>query len=274
MNIESENPIYSELLVFYKKILDIRVDYLDRLHAAITPIAINDHILKSKIKEGFPLIDIRNLQTDYPLMSTYFLKLLAIVDGFHEKDTEKLTALACEPNEFKTVIEKTLQGETHTDYPNVLPFFLEETIHPIFEVHASFLKDRTELTDWVCGYCPICGMQPILGYIKGEEGKKYLICKACDSKWSFPRIKCPCCGTNDPIHLSYLTSKEDSRHRIEICDNCQNYLKVIDLRSTDQNIDASIENLLTLHLDIIARKKGYTNTNSSFYGAIRDEVAT
>jgi len=220
------------------------------------------------------LIDIRNLQTDYSLMTDYFLKLLSIVDGLDEKDTEKLTALAFEPNEFKTVIEKTLQEETHTDYPNVLPFFLEETIHPIFEVHASFLKDRPELKGWVYGYCPICGMQPIVGIIKGEDGKKYLICGSCDSKWSFPRIKCPCCGTNDPIQLSYLTSKEDSRHRIEICDNCQNYLKVIDLRPTGQDIFANIENLLTLHLDIIARKKGYTNKHSPFYSAIRGALAT
>ncbi len=261
LKLKSENPIYSEMLSFYKRILDIREDYIDRLQKTLTPVAVSDNILITKIKEGFPLIDTQNLQVDYSLMNRYFLKLLFIVDSLAEKDMEKLTALAADENEFKAAIQETLRGEKHADYPDALTFFLMETIHPVLEVHASTVTDRPELKDWTFGYCPICGNQPMIGILQGEEGKKYLVCGSCYSKWSFPRIKCHNCRTEDPAYLSYLRPEENSRHRIEICDNCRTYLKVIDLRPTSQDIDADIENLVTLHLDIIARKKGYTREN-------------
>jgi len=64
--------------------------------------------------------------------------------------------------------------------------------------------------------------------------------------------------------LLYLFVENDDKYRIEVCDKCRQYLKTIDLRkvtlSIVNDIDYEIENIITLHLDIIARDKGYANT--------------
>ncbi|MFZ5571583.1 MAG: formate dehydrogenase accessory protein FdhE [Thermodesulfobacteriota bacterium] len=256
----SEDSVYAELLSFYKRVLTIRGDYRERLRRAITPLDIDDH-MRQRLKAGFPLIDMRHLGIDVSLMNAYFVQLLSITENLDSRDKEQLTELAGDKGEFGRVIQQALQGRPPARYPQALSFFLKEILFPLLEVHAAHLNQRPAWGEWEYGYCPVCGGQPVLGVLRGEAGEKYLICGACKTKWSFPRLRCCGCGTREPAHLSYLTALENGKSRVEICDHCHTYLKVLDLRSTGEEMDADIENLTSLHLDMIARSKGYTNVN-------------
>jgi FdhE protein len=45
--------------------------------------------------------------------------------------------------------------------------------------------------------------------------------------------------------------------RIDLCDSCRHYIKTIDVRALDAP-DPCLEDLATLHLDVIAGEKGYS----------------
>lgn len=261
----SQHPAYAQVLSFYKDILDMRIEYAYRLQSEFLPVNIPEHILNAKMKNGFPLIDIKCLQYDSALMNRYFLKLLTVRHGLPEKKYKALKSMAAKQSDFKKLIKKALHGGIARQSPHELLFFLKETINPLLELHASFLKNRPELQHWAYGYCPICGNPPILGILTGDENKKYLVCGSCKAQWPYPRLKCSGCRTENPVYLSYFKSKEDSEYRIEICDNCNTYLKIIDLRQAHRDIYADIENLVTLHLDIIAHHRGYNHDPSFIF---------
>ena len=45
-------------------------------------------------------------------------------------------------------------------------------------------------------------------------------------------------------------------YRIDLCDKCHHYIKTIDVRDLEES-DPSLEDLATLHLDVVAAQKGY-----------------
>ena len=45
--------------------------------------------------------------------------------------------------------------------------------------------------------------------------------------------------------------------RIDLCDSCHHYIKTIDVRTLEAP-DPCLEDLGTLHLDVVAARKGYS----------------
>ena len=260
--IKSKNPIYDEILSFFDVIATYKKEYIKALESTVKPLTIRADLSAAKIKEGFPIIDKRSLDVNSTLMKSYFLNLLTIVAKRTPKEAAAIKAQVNQEGVFESLIESVLQDkEHHGKHEQILNFLLQETINPLLAVHANNLIDSVKLTDWAYGYCPICGDKPIMAVIKGDEGKKILICSACNTQWPFLRMGCCHCETQEQKKVSYFIVGEDHRYRVEVCDMCKTYLKVIDQRHVDNEISFDTENLKTMHLDIIAQKKGYTNTN-------------
>lgn len=111
---------------------------------------------------------------------------------------------------------------------------------------------------WNQGCCPICGALPVMGELKGEEGRKTLHCSLCATAWAMPRLHCSFCGNNDPASLEYFTAGQDTAHRVNVCRKCSCYLKVVDSRQAGENLPMDVEDLSTLHLDMLAQGEGFT----------------
>lgn len=105
--------------------------------------------------------------------------------------------------------------------------------------------------------CPFCGSAPSLSVLRGDPSRRLLVCSLCSRSWEFPRMACPFClhrGT-----LETLSDQSAPDRKIEACDHCGHYLKVIDrLRTKDAGeVLPLAESVELLYLDIIAEKEGY-----------------
>jgi len=92
--------------------------------------------------------------------------------------------------------------------------------------------------------------------IEGEVGKRYLLCSFCSYQGEIDRLFCPFCSNNDQRSLYYFHGEGEEAHRIDLCDKCHQYIKTIDYRNLAES-DPVLEDLATLHLDILAIQKGY-----------------
>ena len=103
----------------------------------------------------------------------------------------------------------------------------------------------------------MCGSFPSISELRGEEGKRYLVCPDCQMEWTHDRIKCPFCGIEEQKKMEYFTPEKESRYRVMLCKSCSHYLKVLDFREMDPPPVFEVEHLATLYLDVIAKKEGY-----------------
>ncbi|WP_022667142.1 formate dehydrogenase accessory protein FdhE [Desulfospira joergensenii] len=117
-------------------------------------------------------------------------------------------------------------------------------------------------------HCPVCGSLPSISYLDrvpdnqsefltGGGGMRFFHCSLCGHDFKTHRIFCPVCHTEDPEQLRYYKADKESGERVDACLNCNTYLPSIDLRKSDGIMDLDTAALGLLHLDILARQKGY-----------------
>lgn len=137
---------------------------------------------------------------------------------------------------------------------------LAAVIRPLSE---SFMLWRDE-SKWKRGYCPTCGSSPATALIgKGNNGSvRHLACGICQTKWMYRRLGCPYCGNESPEKLEIFELEEEPGIRIDVCNECKGYIKTC----TDENYgDIVILDWTTLHLDSIAKEKGYKRIGAGLY---------
>ncbi len=141
---------------------------------------------------------------------------------------------------------------------NQLNFLGIISIKPSLRVIEKNLpKDLLEGIPWRRTYCPVCGSSPSLLLLKEKEGKRFGACSWCEHQWLMNRIECPYCENQVQESLGYFSIEDDEVYRIEYCDVCKHYYKTMDCRPLEAEPLTFLEELTTLHLDMIAKKKGY-----------------
>lgn len=105
--------------------------------------------------------------------------------------------------------------------------------------------------------CPLCAAPPLLGYLvsrEGEAGALYLLCSLCGTSWRHARTTCPWCGRTDS--MSVYRQDQRPHLRVDVCDRCSGYLKVLDLRADGRAVPPA-DDLASLTLDLWAQERGY-----------------
>jgi formate dehydrogenase maturation protein FdhE len=138
----------------------------------------------------------------------------------------------------------------------VLSFLLENSIRPSIEAARDQLLAGFEQDSWRKRSCPVCGAPPTLSVLKGQPALRHSICSRCGCQWRVDRVSCSVCGNRDPEALQYFHGEGQTAHRIDSCDACHHYIKTIDIGGFAAP-DLCMEDLGTLHLDIVAAEKGY-----------------
>jgi formate dehydrogenase maturation protein FdhE len=111
---------------------------------------------------------------------------------------------------------------------------------------------------WNKPCCPICGAMPAFAELQGHHLQKHLRCNRCGADWPARRIHCLYCGNED--HRTLCVLYKDSRHdtvRLEICEQCKGYIKVIVTFSPTTPEQFPVLDLETIYLNYIAEERGY-----------------
>jgi FdhE protein len=140
--------------------------------------------------------------------------------------------------------------------PGILKFVFARLIKPFAEKQAESLAPLPDNLVWNKGYCPICGSWPELSFLEGNEGRRWLKCSFCAHEWSFARIKCPFCETEQQDKMEMIFSKDRAFERAELCYECMKYVVSVDVRE-QINVVREIAALGMVYLDVLAQEKGF-----------------
>jgi FdhE protein len=269
-----KSPAYIDVLNFFEKIMEEQESIIPKLD--IKPVQITNDTQSLQMKEGFPLIEKKDFIIDI-LSSVQLFELICRI-GKNTNETMKNNIQAIE--EATTInainLKELLKGfyddslidrisKEFNIEKTILKFLVHVSIHPSIHANIEILKDHIDLKKWLMGYCPICGSSPYISVLK-ENGQRYLICSFCDFQWPWERLKCPFCENSDHKKLHYLYAEGQEAYRIDLCDECKQYIKTVDSRKLDHEPHPAIEDITTLHLDILASDSGYKKPLPSFWG--------
>ncbi len=261
-------PAYAALLDFHKQIFSAQEESRSQLD--IKPIQIPKESLFIKAKEKLPLINMSEFVIDTEEATKLFRKICSIAEGANEVMAMSARGIikAIETGELdlNTLLSKILveddilfekiAGEFEIDR-KVLAFITYNSIKPSLSVCASQLSTYLDKNkSWEMGYCPICGSLPVLSTFE-NEGKRFLFCSFCWHKWPVQRIYCPFCNNKDNTTLHYFQIEEEQEYRLDVCDNCEKYIKAVDTREIERIFYPPLEEVATLHLDIKAKEMGF-----------------
>jgi FdhE protein len=142
--------------------------------------------------------------------------------------------------------------------PGLIIMLAKNVLKPALRVLHDQLAPLVKDITWNRGACYLCGSTATLAELQGNDQEKHLRCGSCGSDWRTRRLQCMHCGNEDHKTLRYLYA-EDQRERmhVEACDRCHGYLKVISAFTPTPAEMLPVEDLATLHLDYIARERGY-----------------
>lgn len=266
--IEKERPGQKEILQFVKYV--IREQYKIKPLIKVGPVEINQETAKSQMREGFPLIDKKEIKLDMDSAATLFKNICRALQRKKDKkiavEAKRISqALRKKEIDLQELLKKLIDGdkgylESISKKAGLnkwlLTFLAESSINPFLEAYAEKLKGYVDQKSWFRGYCPVCGSEPVIGEFR-NEGERYLVCSSCGFLWLFDRLSCPFCrARKTEKHRHFYIEKEGQAYRVEVCDECKKYIKTVDARALGE-ITALVEDMGSLHLDILARKEGY-----------------
>jgi FdhE protein len=154
--------------------------------------------------------------------------------------------------------------------PDILYLLAQNSLKPALRVWANELSQSVNLEQWQCGYCPMCGSLPVLAEIQGKEGARHLRCGLCGTGWPYPRLKCAFCASANYKSLGYISVEgEEEKYRLQTCEACRGYLKVV-ITYDSLSVDLlPLEDLATLHLDLIAVERQYARSGANTLASAR-----
>lgn len=238
-----------------------------------------------RLKEGVHLLDFDRLEIEEEPLKHLFLKICEAIQRYGKRDGAELDRLkkAAEELDLGRFVRKAALGDA--DYFESLSdtlqvekeYLLFLGIHlgkPFFELWAERVRGQIEDRVWRRGTCPVCGHEPAMARLEREHGRRILQCSLCSTEWTFRRMQCPFCSNDDHNRLRFFFVEEASPYRVDVCEECKRYIKTIDERKVEEGreVTLAVENVATIHLDILASKQGYRSPEFCLFDLSEESV--
>jgi len=269
-------------ITFYEELISIQSGYKERLwQEELFPKPDKNQALKG-IKNGLPLISFEGIK----------IKEETVKDILDDVCNSLIRHGLCKEEEIeqlKTVDSarlKTAVLEPDKGINSPLSIFIFTNVARIIlgsivdELKSYFGENNLDTSQWLQGYCPMCGGLPLIAKLRKEDGKRFLQCSICFTEWQFTRIRCVYCGSEDQKDLRFFWVDEtsptkydastgydryDTSYRVDVCDKCKGYIKTVDERKIEEGregrkgreLNPLIEDINTAYLDILAANAGY-----------------
>jgi FdhE protein len=243
------NPWATQVLGFYVQVLVFQGSLFDKFRAGNASSGQNDLRMALDIDAAA-----RSLPELADVVAKHGPSVLA-------KRAEQLRSSS--PQQRRDLVEGWLLGSGNSDGGSA--FFARVLLQPqaacLVELGGFALQKLAE------NRCPHCGSRPQLAVLRpeGDGGKRLLLCSLCNSEWEFRRILCPACGEENHEKLPRFTAADIAAVRIEACDNCQHYLKSVDL-TVDGLAVPVVDEIATAPLDLWAAEHNYTKIQVNIVG--------
>jgi len=260
--LKKKRPAYKEILSFYQKVREEQEKTRSSLQIELIPLKKEwKDLLK---KEGFPLLEKKDFLLDLESSITLFHSLSRLGKEATPHMAEQVKKIEELLHQNKLHLEKAFTELGKTDKmahkfgldKKVFSFLIRESIRPSVEAVVEKLLGEIDSKTWFKGTCPVCGSLPHLSLLREAEGKRFLLCSFCGYQWRTDRLFCAFCGNKEQDSSHYFYAEGEETYRIDTCDQCHQYIKTIDTRNFEI-IDPVLEDLATLHLDLLASQKGY-----------------
>ncbi|MBO8125648.1 MAG: formate dehydrogenase accessory protein FdhE [Firmicutes bacterium] len=221
--------------------------------------------VKDSLLKGEPLIKNWSAPLNPNQVEKLFYKLIEILLKHRSEKSAELAKIKEIPWDFsklgETFANEDLapileQAEKEGVDQSLFSFLFINSLRPFYISYAEATRHLINDSDWTRPHCPVCGQLGQIAKLEGEGGKRYLYCSLCDTTWLYKRLECPYCGAGHE-QLRYL-DVEDSNYQIDVCDNCKGYIKTLDARELSSQPYMFLEDLLTIHLDLLAQKEGFS----------------
>jgi FdhE protein len=278
-----ESPELKNAAQVYEAILPLLRD----ADLRVAPVSLTPEEARAKMELGLPLLHDIDLGLDVEAVHELMLKLARAVETLkkknqprklglpwlHESDESEKAAsrirLALEENklDFSALLPHIAANQSgpitsaahslELD-PGLVWTLAQKALKPALRAWCRQLSPLAKGIPWNKGTCFICGTAATLAELQENDQVKHLRCGSCGADWRFRRLQCMYCGNEDHKTQRYLYAESQrEKMRVEICDKCHGYLKVISSFTPTQPEMLPAEDLATLHLDYIAQEHGY-----------------
>jgi FdhE protein len=260
-------PAYATILGFYGPVFTAQAKSAAHTHPPI--IAVDESLVEMKRREGFSLIDPSAFTVDNEAAGTLLTEICGIArvsEGKLAGVGHTLAAAMADGVTVERFLVDVLDNGSHIRAfademdvaPDLLSLLFYLAIRPSVEIGARRLASHLAEDEGNRNSCPICGSAPIIGELDAD-GRLWVHCSLCWHRWTVERMVCLSCGNRSGESLEYLYSEEEPEYRVYLCNECQQYLKVVDTRKLDRIFFPPLEQVVSLHLDIKAAEKGYAH---------------
>lgn len=265
--IEAEEILPAEAYRFYAEFFKVQFDIYTSLSRMQIDLTVQDRAL--------PLVDASKFAFAADLRGTMIeaLSTLAGVISKHNSGLDYSSLIASagsEPHFIENLAMKllsrdneifqSLSAEYRIDADELI-FLVVNWLKPYFVLFAEKNRDAIPYDEWEEAKCPVCGYFPDMALLKDSmEGKRFLHCALCETEWPYKRLACTICGEENAEKLGYFALEDSSDYRVDYCNSCHGYIKTrrISKGTSDEDVDATVENILTIGFDASLIEKGYT----------------
>jgi len=263
--LKAKRPGYAEMLDFYVKVKEAQAK--SKASLKMGPLKLQKEWRDLPSEEGVPLAQKEDFPVDLEATIRLFQTLCRIGKTANPHLAEQVEKIEKAFRDHKMDQAKILREKGREETveqvaadrgldKQVLSFLIQNSIRPSIEAGREHLRGELDPETWRKSHCPVCGSLPSLNLLEGEGGKRHSLCSYCGYQWRIDRLFCAVCGNKEQGSLKYFYGEGEEACRVDLCDNCHHYTKTIDCRTLEAP-DPCLEDLATLHLDVLAVQKGY-----------------
>jgi FdhE protein len=263
--LKEKRPGYGEILDFYVKVREAQIT--SKASLKLDPMKRKKESRDSLKEDGFSLVRKDDFPVDMEASIGLFHALCRIGKTANPHMAGQIGRMEAALEAGKLDLKKLLTWDGKEQASEqvaaglgldkqVLSFLIQSSIRPSIEAGMEQLRNELEPETDRTTHCPVCGCLPDLNLLRGEGGMRYSLCSCCGYPWRIDRLSCAVCGNREQGSLQYFCGEGEEACRVDLCDQCHHYIKTIDTRNLEAS-DPCLEDIATLHLDVVAVQKGY-----------------
>jgi len=265
-----EHPNLSNPLELHRRILEAQRGVMESPKKGTNINWVNNSIIEklqhNAIKSGQPIVNF--IDSSIFDLNTLLHTIEQVIEIFIEKGIKVdwlrkfLDKVKSAETNILNLVDAVLKGDA--DYlkrhgrkfrvsPALILFIINSSIQPCL-VEIAKRVDESFLERWWQASCPICGRIPTVARLK--DRKRHLTCTLCGAIYLADLFLCVNCGNVDPYTLKFIVPEGCPELRIDFCEKCKYYLKVIDENKLKNPIPRGLEDIMTIDLDFVAKGFG------------------